>query len=119
MKLEIRDDSTNYTAQVIQLPPKEVVPGLDNLVKITVFGNDCLVGKDSREDLKYIFFPAGAQLSEDFARFNDLYREQQLNANPSKKGFFELNRRVKAIKFKGVTSTGFVIPVTALDYLEK
>lgn len=77
------------------------------------------MSKDSREDLKYIFFPAGAQLSEDFAKYNDLYREQQFNADPSKKGFFELNRRVKAIKFRGVTSTGFVIPVTALDYLEK
>lgn len=119
MNLSIRDDSQNYTAQVIKLPAKQAVPGLDNLVKVTVFGNDCLVSKDSREDVKYIFFPAGAQLSEDFAKYNDLYREQQLNDDVSKKGFFELNRRVKAIKFKGVTSTGFVIPVTALDYLER
>lgn len=119
MKLSVRDDSQNYAACIVLLPAKQKVDGLDNLVKVTVFGNDCLVSKDSAEDVKYIFFPAGAQLSEDFAKYNNLYREFQLNSDPSKKGFFELNRRVKAVKFRGVTSTGFVIPVTALEYLQK
>ena len=121
MKFSVRDDSQNYAAVIVKLPVKQKVEGLDKLVKVSVFGNDCLVDKDSREDLKYIFFPAGAQLSEDFVSHNNLYREFQLNISqdPDKKGFFEPNRRVKAIKFRGITSTGFVIPITALDYLSK
>jgi hypothetical protein len=119
MKTEIREDSANYPASIIKLPPKQAVPGLDNLVQVSVFQNDCLVSKDSREDLKYIFFPAGAQLSHEFASHNNLYRDNQLNVDTTKKGFFDANRRVKAIKLKGITSTGFVIPITALDYLGK
>lgn len=111
---KIYDDSKNYTAQVVTLPVKQKVEGLDNLVKVTVFGNDCLIGKDSSEDDLYLFFPAGTQLSEVFLKKNNLYREQQLNSDPTQKGFFELNGRVKAIKFKGVLSTGFVIPILSL-----
>jgi len=112
--LKIYEDSKNYTAQVIKLPPKQTVPGLDNLVEVNVFGNSCLVGKDSPENELYLFFPAGAQLSEAFCIANNLFREQQLNSDPNQKGFFEVNRRVKAIKFRGIISTGFVIPVLSL-----
>lgn len=114
MNLKIYDDSQNYTAQVIKLPVKQTVVGLDNLVRVTVFGNDCLIGKDSPEDELYLFFPSGTQLSEAFCKGNNLYRELQLNADPNEKGFFELNRRVKTIKFRGIISSGFVIPVSSL-----
>lgn len=113
----IFEDSQNYTALVIKLPVKEEIQGLDNLVKVNVFGNECLIGKDSPTDQLYLFFPAGAQLSEAFVRGNNLYRESQANADETKKGFFELNRRVKAIKFRGIISTGFVIPVHSLQNL--
>lgn len=58
----------------------------------------------------YLFFPSGTQLSPEFLRANNLYRDTQLNADPEKKGFFEPNGRVKAIKFRGIVSSGFVIP---------
>jgi hypothetical protein len=115
MALKIYDHSTNYTAQVIKLPVKQTVQGLDNLVEVNVFGNSCLVGKDSPEDELYLFFPAGTQLSAEFLLWNNLYRENQMNADQSKKGFFEVNGRVKAIKFRGIISSGFVIPVKSLD----
>lgn len=114
MSLKIYDHSQNYTAQVIKLPVKQPVEGLDKLVRVNVFGNDCLIGKDSPEDELYLFFPAGTQLSEVFLHANNLYREQQLNRVKEEKGFFDLNGRVKAIKFRGITSTGFVIPIKSL-----
>jgi hypothetical protein len=115
MAFKTYDHSQNYTAQVIKLPVKQPVQGLDNLVEVNVFGNSCLISKDSNEDVLYLFFPAGCQLSEQFTSRNNLYREFQLNADPNIKGFFELNRRVKAIKFRGIISTGFVIPVSSLS----
>lgn len=114
MKFEIFDDSKNYTAQVIKLPPKEKVQGLDNLVKVEVFGNSCLISKDANESDLYLFFPAGTRLSEMFLKRNNLYRESQLNADPNEKGFFEVNGRVKAIKFKGIISSGFVTSIGSL-----
>jgi hypothetical protein len=113
MNLKTYEHSTNYTATVIKLPTVEAVGGLDNLVKVTVFGNDCLISKDSEGGL-YIFFPSGAALSPEFLKVNNLYRESQLNIDNNQKGFFEINGRVKAIKFRGVTSTGFVIPISSV-----
>lgn len=111
--LKIYEDSKNYTCQVIKLPAKVAVKGLDNLVQVTVQGNACLIGKDSPEDELYFFFPSECEISHEFLSLNDLYRHETLNINPNRKGFFEDNRRVKAIKFKGVISSGFVIPVSS------
>lgn len=107
------DDSTNYTATIIKLPVKRAVPGLDNLVEVDVFGNSVLVAKDSDPDELYAFFPSGTQLSEAFLSLNNLYRDAQLNAD-GYKGFFETHGRVKAIKFKGIISSGFIIPAGAI-----
>lgn len=115
MSLKIYDDSKNYTCQVIKLPPKIAVKGLDNLVEVNVQGNSCLVGKDSPETNLYLFFPAECQISDEFLSKNNLYRHENQNADPTKKGFFEDNRRVKALKFKGIISSGFVIPIRSLE----
>jgi hypothetical protein len=111
---KIYDDSKNYTCQVIKLPPKKVVKGLDNLVEVNYLGNSVLISKDYPEDLLYLFFPAESQISHDFLHRNNLYRHPELNADPTQKGYFEDTRRVKAQKFKGIISTGFIIPITAL-----
>jgi hypothetical protein len=113
--LKIYDDSKNYTCQVIELPSKRPVKGLDNLVEVNYLGNSVLVGKDSPEDELYLFFPAESQLSHDFLSSNNLYRHENLNTDPTQKGFFEENRRVKAIKFKGIISSGFIIPLGSLN----
>lgn len=107
----IYDDSKNYTCQVIKLPVMQAVEGLDNLMKVNVQGNNCLVGKDSNPDELYLFFPAESQISHEFLHSNNLYRDASLNADPEQKGFFEKTRRVKAVKFRGVISSGFVIPL--------
>lgn len=117
MQFKIYDDSKNYTCQIIALPAMEPVAGLDNLVKVNVQGNDCLIGKDSDPNVLYCFFCSETALDHKFLMENNLYRHTELNANPDKKGFFENNRRIKAIKFKGVISSGFVIPVSSLGYL--
>ncbi len=115
--LKIYDDSKNYTCQVIKLPPKIPVKGLDNLVEVNVQGNSCLIGKDSPEDELYLFFPCESQISHEFLRMNNLYRHETLNIDPSQKGFFEDTRRVKAIKFRGIISSGFVLPIKSIGFL--
>lgn len=115
--LKIYDDSKNYTCQVIKLPPKMPVKGLDNLVEVNVQGNSVLVGKDSDENEAYLFFPAECQISHEFLSKNNLYRHETLNKDTTKKGFFEDSRRVKAIKFKGIISSGFVIPLNSLGHV--
>lgn len=117
MKLSIKKGSENYAAQVIALPPMSPVAGLDNLTQVTHLGHDCLVQKDSEPTVQYLFFPAGAVLDPGYLANNNLYRHPQNNLDGTKSGFFEDTGRVKAIKFKGVISTGFIIPVSSLGYL--
>jgi hypothetical protein len=112
--LVVLDNSKNYTCQVIKLPVKHTVEGLDNLVKVTYQGNDCLISKDSNPDELYLFFPAECQIADWFLRDNNLYRHKEKNFDTTVGGFFEDNRRVKAVKFKGVISSGFVIPLRSL-----
>lgn len=114
MKLEIKEDSVNYACQVIKLPPKQVVPGLDKLVKVIHQGNNVLIGKDTDESKLYLFLPAECQIHPEYLRTNNEFREATLNANSLTKGYFEPTGRVKTIKFKGVISTGYIAPIDSL-----
>jgi hypothetical protein len=114
MRLTIREDSSNYACTVVKLPPKQAVAGLDNLVKVTVFGNDVLTKKDADENILYLFFPAECVISAEYLSKNNEFRNNTLNDDPNQKGYFEENGRVKAIKFKGVISTGYLAPLKTL-----
>lgn len=113
MKLKIYEDSANYTCQVIKLPPMLPVKGLDNLVEVVYQGNSVLVGKDYNPNEPYVFFPAECQISDKILKCNGLYRHSEKNLHEDQKGFFEDNRRVRAIKFKGVISSGFILPLNS------
>mgnify|MGYP001583705820 CR=1 FL=1 len=111
--LKIYEHNENYTAQIISLPTPQVVSGLDNLVKVVIQGNACLIGKDSLPG-EYLFFGPETQLSAAFLKANNLYRHSELNADITKKGFFEDNGRVRTLKFKGIISSGFVLPLASV-----
>lgn len=117
MKLTIDPSSTNYACQVIKLPPKQKVEGLDNLVKVTHQGNDVLTKKDADENRIYIFFPAESCISAQYLSHNNEYRESTLNRDRSQTGYFEPSGRVKSIKFKGVISTGYIAPLETLHIM--
>lgn len=116
-KLSIIEGDENYVATIVKLPELKAVNGLDNLMIATQFGYNCLVGKDSDIGMKYIFFPAECQLSKEFLHRNSLYRKSELNLDNTKKWFFEENGRVKAVKFKGIMSSGFICPISYLHSL--
>lgn len=85
MKLSIIEGDENYVATIVKLPELKKVEGLDNLMLATVFGYNCLVGKDSNPDTNYVFFPAECELSHNFLSYNNLYRSQLLNQDTTKK----------------------------------
>lgn len=115
--LKVDENSKNYAATVIKLPVMQAVTGLDNLKSVSIFGNQCLVGKDSNPDELYLYFPAESKLSSSFLEANNLFRHSDYNSDKSQKGFFEDTGRVKTIKFKGVVSSCFIIPLKSLEKL--
>lgn len=106
----------NYAATVVNLPATRfTLQGLDNLMGVSIFGYSVIVGKDSPSELG-VFFPTETQLSDAFCYNNNLYRHADKNINPDEKGYFEENRRIRAIKFKGNTSNGLFIPLSSLEF---
>lgn len=108
--------NSNYAATVVRLPAvRRKLEGLDNLEGASIFGFEILVSKDT-PDVLGVFFPAETQISDEFCYHNNLYRHGDRNSNPDVKGYFEDNRRVRAIKFRGATSNGFWIPLDSLKW---
>lgn len=115
-KLEIIENDSNYVATIVKLPELKKVDWLDNLMVANVFGYNCLVWKDSNPNEQYVFFPSETVLSENFLSTNNLYRKSELNINKEKKWFFDESGRVKAVKFKGIVSSWFLIPAESLHF---
>lgn len=116
MKKIIQEGSTNYTCMVIQLPIKQEI-GLDNLVKVTIFGNDILISRNYTDGV-YLYFNCGTQLDDKFMSYNNLWRDASKNSNTSITGYFD-KKYVKALKLRGIISTGFLIPISSLSYIDE
>src|ERR1700741_2298650 len=95
----------------------EVMPieGADNIQAARVCGEAVVVSKSVQVGDIGIFFPVDCQVSEDYARVNNLYRHSHLNADNTKTGFFEDNRRVKAVTLRKVKSCGYFAPLDSLS----
>jgi hypothetical protein len=117
--LKIYEDSKNYTGTVVRLASTFALPGLDNLVGTSVFGNVCIIPKTYSLDNLYVFFPSETELSNTYLSINNLFRNSNLNVDQTTKGYFEDNGRIKAIKFKGNKSTGIIMPVESLPSWSK
>lgn len=115
MNLEIKD--TNYAATIVRVGETNKLEGLDNLVSLPFFGFQALVPKTTEAGQLGVLFTAETQLSEDFCSNNNLFRHSDKNANKEAKGYLEDNRRVRAIRLRGHTSSALFLPLSSLSYL--
>lgn len=81
-------------------------PNADRLQLGSVFGSQVVVGMDVKSGDVGIFFQEGLQLSDEYAKANDLVRRKDADGNAAG-GFFEENRRVRCQKFRGTKSEGY------------
>ncbi len=117
---KIADGSENYAAVIVRIKQMTPIVGADKIVTVNIFGNDVIISKDSDLNKSYVFFPCATAINTRFLFENNLFRDGNLNLDPSSKGgFFDPKGRVKAIKLKGVISTGFLIPIDSLKHLLK
>lgn len=115
MKLDAPENA-NYAATVVALTRIVPLDNCDNVVGTPLLGFQAIVGKDSQVGDIGIVFTAETQLSEEYARLNNLHRHGNLNDDESKKGYLEDNRRVKALKFRGHRSDCLFMPLSSLDW---
>lgn len=115
MKLEIKENSTNYACSVVEI--KEVFPieGADKISRVVVNGNSVVVSKDVQVGDKMLYFVSGTKLNQDYCSKNNLLDRSEENLDTSQKGFISYKQlRVKAIKLRGIVSDGMLMPMKSL-----
>lgn len=116
MSLETKS-AANYAAQIVSVPKPNKLENSDRLLGLNVLGDVAIVDTSwvQREGELAVYFPAESQISEQYARVNNLFRHSDLNEDPTEVGYFEDNRRVKAIKLRGHVSKALIMPISSLN----
>lgn len=108
--------NANYVAVVTTVRNLSTLENCDNVVGLPVFGYQAIVSKGTNIGDLVVVFTAETQLSDAFVKANNLYRDATMNADTTKKGYIEANRRVRAIKFRGHRSDALVMPIESLAF---
>lgn len=106
----------NYSATIVQIDNLRKHSNADRLQCTNIFGNNVIVGPDTKVGDIGIFFPMESQIGEEFAVANDLIRRKDPETGKPAGGMFDQNRRVRAQTFRGEKSMGFWCPI---EYLYK
>lgn len=91
-------------------------PNADRLKLATVLGCQVIVGLDSKDGDLVLYFDSNLRLSHDYLHYNNLYSSAELNADTTQKGYFGKNGRVRAQKFRGEVSNGYVAELDSLVF---
>jgi hypothetical protein len=118
MKLTTREDSKNYACSIVEIKKIFPIENADNIVRTVINGNNVVISKDVIVGSKMLYFCSGTKLSEMFCYHNNLYDKQENNLDDTKKGFISFKqRRVKALKLRGIISDGMLLSIPSLSYL--
>lgn len=112
-----KPENPNYAASIVKIERLVELDNCDNVIGAIIYGNHVIVDKSVKNGDVGVFFPVECELSHDFLMSNNLYRKKELNTNPEKTGYFEENRRIKALKFRGHKSEGVFFPLSYFNYL--
>jgi len=104
-----------YTAFVTKINNVRKHPNADKLLIGECFGNQVIVGLDTKENDIGIYFPADGRLSDEFLKVNNLVRN--VNAEGvNTGGLFDANGKVRTQKIRKEKSDGFFCPLSYLNY---
>ena len=109
----IKKSETN-NAIVTKLCNVRPHPNADKLQLATVLGTQVIVGLDAVEGQLVIYFDSNLRLSHEYLCCNNLYSNKELNKDQTQKGYFGKSGRVRAQKFRGEVSNGFVAELNSL-----
>jgi len=111
--MNIKKSETN-NAVITRLHNVRKHPNADRIKLATVLGTQVIVDLNAKENDLVIYFDSNLRLSHDYLHYNNLYSNTELNANITKKGYFGKNGRVRAQRFRGEVSNGYVAGLDSL-----
>lgn len=118
--LKINLEDTNYRAKIIQLKGLKKHPNADKLQVATIDFQTVITGMDAKDGDIYVYFPLECQINKEYLSWSNSFSSVEMNENKEKKGFFDKNGRVRAVRLRGEPSQGYIIPYTDLfDWLYK
>jgi len=103
-----------YTGFVVKVEHLRKHSNADRLQIATFFGNDTIVGLDTKIGDIGVYFPVDGQLSERFCAVNDLVRRKDENGKQVGGYLDPEKRNIKALKLRGEKSDGLYMPITCL-----
>lgn len=116
MKLTVKEGSLNYTCSVVEVKNLYPIEGADLIIRTAVNGNNVVVPKTTEVGSKMLYFVSGTKLSADYCKNNNLYDKVEENYDKEKRGFISFKqKRVKAIKLRGIISDGMLMPLDSLS----
>ena len=107
---------SNYSCIVAKVDSVIEIPNADRIQLGKVLGESVVIAKSIEVGHVGLFFCTGTQLSEEFCKANNLFRDKTKNSDPEKSGFFENNRNVRAQPFLGCKSQGYFAELEALSF---
>jgi tRNA-binding EMAP/Myf-like protein len=115
---KVSEFSKNYVCSVVEITQILPIENADNILRTIIHGNNVIVPKTVSVGDVMLYFCSGTKLNADYCRLNNLYDKSSENASPEKRGFIShKQRRVKAIKLRGVISDGMLMPISSLGPL--
>jgi len=103
-----------YCGYVVKVEHLRKHSNADRLQIATFFGNDTIVGLDTKIGDIGVYFPVDGQLSERFCAVNDLVRRKDENCKQAGGYLDPEKRNIKALKLRGEKSDGLYMPITCL-----
>lgn len=116
MKLNIKENSKNYTCSVVEIDKIFPIENADRVQRCIVNGNDIIISKDVKVGDKMLYFCSGTKLNADYCKWNNLLTDKEQNNDKTKVGYISHKQfRVKAVKLRGIISDGILLPLDSLD----
>lgn len=113
--IEKRDNNAAIVTRLSNVRPHK---NADRIKLATVLGTQVIVGLDARENDLVLYFDSNLRLSHDYLHYNNLYSNPELNLDKGAKGYFDNNGRVRAQRFRGEVSNGYVAGLNSLWFVD-
>lgn len=88
----------------------------DRLQVATIYGSQVVVGMEAKDGDVVIYFPVDGKLSEQYCEVNNLIGKKDPETGEKAGGYFDHKRKVRAQKFRGEKSDGFVMPLDSVSF---
>jgi hypothetical protein len=106
--------SDGNNAVVVALENVRKHPNADRVQLATVVGDQVVVGLGAKDGDVMVYFSSNLVLSPGYLSANNLYSNPEMNVDETKKGYFGKSGRVRAQRFRGEMSHGFVAGLETL-----